>query len=321
MTFTSGSRASQANPAEDLYGLISTQLTAHGNWTFVEDYTVSTTKWSVWRCNAAGSSLEIDYFVMFSRSTAAGANLLYVAVAETYTVSTHSYGHPAPQGTSSTSTPAADGSYGGTTVYALSSSLGTISTLFTHSVTPGATYDYWIVVTNDGLTVTVKVGTTVYNFTLGTLDSLVPNPSVNDPVPLGIGSSVSAGNTTTACQAMMTRHPLVTTAHARLWGITPVNGTGTQWPPAMVGSVGVAGGDRFYSDQPVGVKVLARTWAYENGSSALTAGVNRGLWRHILMFNTSSVTVGDTVTVGGETYVCINNPSGTVGIFYNTSAA
>jgi hypothetical protein len=332
VALTSGSRVSQANPAEDLATLINTAITAHSNWQFVEDYTVSTTKWSVYKCLGAGNSIGSDYYVFFNRLTTAGTTVLYgPGAAETYTTGTHSYGHPCPVPSTSNATPASDGSSGGATVYALAATQQPTTLQAQDLTTSTSAYDYWIAVNNDGLWIGTRVSTTNYGAIVGPLDSLVDTPATNDPFPLAQSYLRLASNNSNT-YASTSRHALVTTAQPRMWGlINPATSADiyVTWPnAALVGAVGGTG-ELYQAGKAVGARVVAMTWAgcpsvsYGGNQAASVVGRNRGLWRHLLSYSLGAgVVIGDTVTVGAATYMYTGfvYNSTIAGLFYETSA-
>lgn len=316
MSYTSGTRTLQSNSAEDLYGIIATQLGAHGNWTFIEDVSLATYKYSVWRCGALNST-GVSFYVFFSRTIAAGTSLGF-GLAEDYDSATHTFLRGAPTVSTTARTPAADYSISGAATTALyNAAAGGLNMLVQTLVLDPSSYDYWIAVNNDGMWVGARVGAgTPQGVTLGTFDSLVQDPATNDPRPLFIGHNTA--NTTSASFTTTTRHPFASGSQGYWWGAYEWY-TNLTWPSAAVaGSVGASSGDLFQGGKAVGARCLLRTWAVQRGQSITTFGQNRGLYRHMLYFGLAAgVTVGDTITIGSSTWVY----TGKNGVFYESTAA
>lgn len=316
MTYTSGTRTGATNSAEDLYSLISNQLSTHSNYTFIEDYTLATYKWSVWKVGALNST-GVPFYLLFNRTVAAGSNL-YFGICEDYDAATHAAIRAAPAPTSSTKTPAADGSYQGATSTVLPNTTG-VSTpqfgLYNVTASPSA-YDYWIAANNDGMWVGTRIGAGApAGAVMGTFDSLVDTPATNDPRPLFVAGD--AGMSTSNSSGSATRHPMVTTAQGYLWG------TSDWWTQTYIwtsqGATGAVGGtanDLFQNQKSVGSRVLHKTWAQYRGVGINLVGNNRGLYRHILYFPTAAgVAIGDTITIGSSTWVYTGK-----NVFYESSA-
>lgn len=325
MTFASGSRTAQANPAEDLYTLIAAQLTAHGGYTFIEDYTITGFKHSVWRCNAAQNSSGVDYYLIFTRQTVAGAVSFYLGVSEGYTVGTHSVIRPAPNATSTTVTASANNAYNSTTeTYALTAAVNPVNLYQDLLVTSTSAYDYWIHVHKDGVNLATRVATTSYGIGCELFESLVLTPATNDPYPVLVyGANTASGTTTPA--GGMTRAPFLVAASgalARIFGLGDFGRVAAaEWPTqAVQGSVGGAG-NLYQASKAVGSRLLVRSHSQQQATNGPeTVGYNRGLFRTLLSYAIAAgVVTGDTVTVGTDVYVYV----GAVARQYwvNTSAA
>lgn len=316
MTYTSGVRTSQANPGEDLYAQVAALMTAHGNYTFIEDWTLATFKWSVWRVGSLNST-GTPYFLLFNRTVANGNNL-NIGLCEEYDQPSHSFTRGTPNSTSTVRTPAADYSTG-TAPVALPNATALSPSLRTYEVTGDPTsYNYWIAINNDGLWIGTRVGANAPNGVLaGTFDSLVENPATNDPRPLFAGGGATA-NSTSQAYISFTRHPFASGSNTWWWGAYEWWTGQLTWPSAaLIGQVGAATGDLFQSAKAIGARQLMRTWAIQRSGSATTYGSNRGLYRNVLCFNVAgAVAIGDTITVGSSTYVYTGR--GTT--FYNVSA-
>lgn len=311
MSYISGTRTLLTHAAEDLYSVIATQLAAHGNWTHVEDFTAGTThKWSVWRCGALNST-GTPFHVLFNRTVAASTTL-YVGICEEYDVATHAAIRAAPTNPTAR-IPNADGSYQGATPTVLPATI-TIPTIGLRGLAAATSaYDYWVAVNNDGAWFATRVGAAApINVILGTFDSLVVDPAVNDPRPIFVA------NDTDSPAGLSTRHPLATTSQANLWSLDSWFTAAYQWPAAaVVGGVGTTVNDLFQGNKAVGARMVVRVWARTQGGALNLVGNNRGLYRHLLWFAvTPSVTVGDIITLGETTWVYMGR-----NMFYETSAA
>lgn len=316
MAYVSGTRTLQNNSAEDLYAQIAAALTSHANWTFIEDYSTAAQKWSVWRCGTLNST-GFNFFVLFNR-TLANSTTLNVGLCEDYDSVTHTAFRAAPVAVNTARTPAADMTLQGGTGTVLPNSAGVSPQIQVFGVTLDASsYDYWFVYNNDGFWLGARVGTNAAQGVIcSTFDSLVDNPATNDPRPVILGSNVA--NSTTVPTCVTTRHPLVTASTTHLWGMSEWWTSTFIWPgAAALGSVGTLTGDLFQGSKAVGTRVVVRTWGNQRSVATTAIGANRGLFRHILYYAVAAgVTVGDTITVGGATYVYTGK-----GVFYNASAA
>lgn len=316
MSYVSGTRTLQSNSAEDLYAQASAALGAHGNWTFIEDFSTALYKWSVWRCGALNST-GVPFYVFFNRTIANSASL-GIGIAEDYDSATHAFTRGAPTTTSGVKTPVADFSITGATTTVLYNAVGGTNMLVSTVAVDPSSYDYWFACNNDGFWLGCRVGAGSPQGTfVGTFDSLVDNPSVNDPRPIFMSGNVANG--TSASQTVTTRHPFVTTALAYLWGLSECWGTAYTWPSnAIAGSVGSATGDLWQGAKAIGARIMARSWAFQRAASITTSGGNRGLYRHILHFAIAAgVTIGDTITIGSSTWVY----TGKGNTFYESTAS
>lgn len=324
MTFVSGSRTGEANPAEALYNVVAGELTAHANWTFVETWDAgASARWHVWKCGTANSA-GVEFHVLLGYSPAAGATGLGVALVEGYRTTDHMFNHPAPYTSSSNFTPAADSSYGGTTYYAAPANVQNYGNLFVPvQYTSASAFDYWIAVNNDGLMLVSRTGTSSYPVILGTYDSLIVDSAVNDPYPLVI-SQMNTGVSSSTPSASATRHPMVTTAQPRLFGVMTPAMPSMTWLPAIagVGQAGIAAsGDVYLNNEPSAGRAMVMTWSGYYGNPAVVGKV-RGLYRHIINVNPGSgVAVGDTISMGGETYMYLGSSGGWDTPWYKISAA
>jgi len=316
MSYTSGTRSLQNNAAEDLYQLVKTQMAAHGNYTFVEDYSTATYIWSVWKVGALNSN-GVPYYQLFCRTIADGLTL-YVGLCEDYNAATHSFYRATPYASTTARVVQSDGSYGGATATVLPNATSINPSLQTSALTQSASaYDYWIAVNNDGIWIGSRVGaTSAASIVLGTFDSLVVDPATNDPICLFNGGNTA--NSTSTAYTTTTRHPLLSGSLAYVWGAYEWFSTSIVWPSlAAAGSVGGTNGDLFQNGKAIGARIAVRTFASQRGASITTYGANRGLFRHMLYFAIAAgVTAGDTITVGGATYAYMGNGN----VFYEISA-
>lgn len=314
MTYISGTRTLQANPAEDLYSIVAADLADHPNWTFIEDVTLATYKYSVWRCGPLNST-GAPYYVFFHRTNANGTGL-GIGLAEDWNTATKAFLRGAPTASTTARTPNADYSITGNTETSLyNAAAGGVNMLIQTVVLDTSSFDYWFASNNDGFWLGARVGTAAaQGIVCGSFDSLVVDPATNDPRPLMIGHNTA--NTTSAAFTVFTRHPFASGSAAHWWGAYEWY-TNLTWPSlAVLGTVGGTTGDLFQQGKAVGARVVMRTFALQR--TVTTQGQNRGLYRHMLWFgNAAGVTVGDTITIDSTTWVY----TGKGGVYYEATAA
>lgn len=321
MPLTTAVRAGQANPAEDLYVQVAAALTAHANWEFVEETTVTPVKHSAWRCKGTSNAAGLPFIVSFARSTAAGALPLHLSLAEDYNATTTPRQLVRPAAHSVTSQILTDtGHYNNTsTQFPLLSTLPLTTddrAIAQFPVTTStSSYTYYVVVHNNGIHLATMVGTTTYCVTAELFESMVFDAPTNDPLPLVLWQS-NVGQSSNQFMAVSTKAPLITSATgsiARPMAISRPQTFG--WPSdARSGTVGQFG-NLYQQNRPVGARLMLTPWETENSgrssATVATRGWARGLLRTCLQFDhATGVVTGDTLTVGGNGYLCFNGTQG-----------
>lgn len=325
MAYTTGSRLTQANPAEDMYNLIAAAFTAHAAYEFVETWVVTTATHHVWKCKGALNSMGADYFLVFSRLNAAGSLSLNVALCEQYNATTHVISKAVPTITSTAATPQADGTFTAATT-TLSTQTTSETNVFRAQATGSTSaYDYWLITTNDGFWFGTRVGSSNYGFLVSTYDKLI-TPASADVFPVVLmGTGTSASESTSSIAGGCTRHPLVTTSQARMWGVRALLSAGSvlAWtsPMNVYGASVGNPGSLYQEGRPLASRVAVVNWATVTTYSSAATGDVRGLFRNLLISQaTAAVVMGDTITVGSDVYVHMGTGT-TYTTWYNTSAA
>lgn len=301
-----------ASQATDFYQTyVKPLLTAHAAWQFVEDYNGDATyNVHVWKLLASASGAPNDvYFGFFDQKT--GNTQFYMRGFETYNAATHQLTHGTKNPGGNGMTTNANGAFDDT-AYTISITGDTYAGYKNvNTATAGGTYDYWIVVTNFGIYVTTRVGASVYGMFGAVYDSLLPTPlAVNDPYPFYLGD-FNGGS----AWGQTTRMPMI--------GAKPAVGymynlTNNDWTGVAASQSNTALPD-FYQSAPTASRVvLCTTTAQQYGRPDLY-GWLRGLAKPELLRVAlgSGANTGDTVQIGGQTYVLMSAS----GFWVNTQAA
>jgi hypothetical protein len=295
VSFVSGTSVGQAVPSAWLRDQIKAAMIAHGAYTFIEDVTDGNGALnSIFRCNAASNSLGVDFYVIVT-AYAAG-NVVLLNVAEGYTLATHSVIRAsAPTTTGSITLDASGAIPAGSGVVRYQSSLAYFGPCGVAA--SGGVFDYWIVVTSNGVFLATRVGTTPTAGYGGAFDTLVTNPAVNDPFPIVGGGLTGQGSNP---------YPLVSSRQpfranlATGWACDHLIVGWTQTGPV------VPAGDLMQGGAALAARVaLVLALAQNSGvnTQAQITGWLRGLLKDCLWIPPGpGVAAGDTVVVDGHTY-------------------
>lgn len=272
--------------------VINAAFASHAAYTLIEEFAPTTNiTVYVWRNSGATNGTGRDFHIILWLDSTATAPTLLLGVAEGYDITTRSVIRPVPNSadtTVKTTTPAADGSYGGGTSYLL----GTAATppghlLFATIASGTANAGIWCLVSQRGLQAWTKTAAPAFNrFSAMVFDTFL---GADDPMPLLLHHNGTSGTS---------RHPFVTAAGSGNWWIHTAQSV-QNWTP-MAGTVGGAG-DRFYNNRPL----ASRRFVAHSIQSPSIYGAYRGLFWNALHIATddTKVLIGDTMIVNGDTYM------------------
>lgn len=328
MTYATGTFANSATPAGSMVTAMKNALGLNTNWSFIETFTDSAGyTHDVYKCGGAGNSAGADFFIGIVKQSNT-ATQVSIEAFEQYNATTHQYTRPVPwiNGSSQVS-PTSVGTADETprTLLANDSTNTRVYPLFQsiNLSTTGGTFDYWIIVTVNGLFAMSRVGTTASGKYAGLIDTFVYLPATNDPVPLcvadlTIGQGIFSNGQNFNSYAAMSRASLQgTTARYNPWGIIApsYSDATTSWTyPANVG-ISTSVPDLLQNGVPLASRVTAIVDTV-NIYGANVVGRVRGLFKDMLrVVMGSGAAQGDTLVINAHTYVAVGN-----GLWLDTQA-
>lgn len=281
MAYGTNTITSATGPA-DLRTALEALMITQGNWDLVDSYTSGTYNVRMWKSRAAGNSWNKDFYLAMMTNTSAATNL-YFKVFEDYNVAAKLAYRGVPGAVASID-PVTYSAYGATG-YAPESSQWTAANNLSALTTQ---YTYRARVTGEGLFMAVTTsGNPV--FYCGLFQPLWPHPG---EFPLCI---LQPGNNGSFLG--ITRRPGASAASTTTWNLTAA--FTTMFDP-LVGVLGTADGLRQGKTYASRLPVI----------HASTATAQSELWRGYLGLDYVTMKVdpvvqpGDTVTIGGNQYVC-----------------
>jgi hypothetical protein len=292
-----------ATPVTALRTQIESVLTSHSTWAPVENITISTNTYNVWRCRGSGvanpNSWGSDFYVVLVAPTS-GIGGFTIKACENWDATNDLMQRPVVSGSLATN---ADGSAlatGGVVASTTGSSLGQV--LGSMSAAPN-TNEYYTIVTKNALWVGWRRSDTSSNqpsLYAGLFETFMPSEATEFPLLLYGGpsaaSNTSFGSTASGgfsrqpkriSQSAATFHHLA----AVLTNATPLSGD-------------TAKQDLFYT-KAIASRALIRMHGFTSGNLPETYGGLRGLLYDALIVTAGSgVTyqVGDTITIDGAVY-------------------
>lgn len=331
MAFVSGTITGSPTPVQALIQVLRDALDSAG-WVFVEEWgdpSVPSNQralHTVYRNPAANSGLPSDFYISLARVPAPDSNVptwLWCLLAEQYDPATHTLSKFAPFVDSNyyaqPRTPASDGTCPDT--WKLAFPYGQVgypnSNVLLNTSNIYGTFDYWVRATPGTLTVSTRVAAGSWAVQLGVYDTLVFNPSVNDPMPI-TATALVGGQSQTPSSA--TRHPLrggLLTKNA--WGLYVLNNPGyCAWTAPGALTTSTAGGDLYQNGSALGSRIVVGTASLGTPVEVPVYGGIRGLYRDLLWITPGSGAAhGDTIVVGGRTYTLMSN---SIGIWVDSTA-
>lgn len=323
MSYSVGTITGSATPGASLRTVLKAALDAHPAWAYVEDYTTGAFQWSVYKCKGTSNLWGSDFYIAF---TVSSVSTFWLTVFEGYNPATHGAIRPAPYaGYVSRNVPiAADGSFGGGAESVLPQGIGssgfTPASVGVSTSAANGTFDYWIVVTNNGVSVSTRVGATPYAMQVGLFDSLVPN----DPAPLAmyVLSDSSSGGNQPVCIATRNLTGKGTTAPFAFGLLGPfgnLNLTAWNYGVCYGNITAVPTITDAFQGAPLASRIAVVTSGGSYNNNGATYGVYRGLLRDVLFTGVGSgLAQGDTLNIAGHTYVCVY--ISTVAVWIDTQA-
>lgn len=315
MGFLSGTITGNPNPAAAMVAVMRTGLDANG-WQFVEEYTdTNSSVYTVYRNPAANSGLAADFFIVLTRA-ALGGTSVGVWLAEGYSAATRTLSKMAVNPDLSTpQTPASDGTCSATYTLGTPNFGGSTTPNMVAAValgSPYGTFDYWLLITKDGVTLSTRVGTQPTALQVGVYETFVVNAAVNDPMPLVlVGFAASGYQYQQYPASSATRMPMrggLSTHYA--WGLLPfTRNDQIAWTYPAVYMTNTAGGDLYQGGAALASRIVCGnlSLAYSTTEVPSTGGI-RGLYKNLLLIGMGSgAAQGDTIVVGGRTYVLAHN--------------
>jgi hypothetical protein len=294
MAFREGSIAPTADPAAALLAQIEGTLNDHtGQWEFVEEVTVATIPYRIWRNRGSGvtnpNSFGSDFYCAIYRG---GAQFVRMKCFEVWDATNKKAIRPV-KGSSSAGAPNANGSWGdevnGYTIDSTSVTyFGPNGALSTTGL------EYYIRATKDQLNVYVKFGTTDDGASLGLFESLMTS-SPSEPFPLYAWRGNDTGMATSGVSGGISRMPTVTLSQSSNFQLTS---TTTPLQPTL-GGINNTDVDRLHGDS-----ILVGRPRIEHGGGATLYGQYRGqAYDWYILAQSSTARNGDTVTLGADVYV------------------
>ena len=292
MAYTT-STITSADPAQAFLDAIEAQFNLHDNWEFVEQVTIATINYRVWRNRgsglanaAANNSFGSDFYIAMYRSSATD---LRFKVFESWDAINKKVIRPCKN--TSTLTPNANYSWGDeVNGYTLDSASLTYSNTGVALITTG--FEYGISVTRNHMWVWTKISTMDCSMGFGIFESLVSG----EPFPLYLSKDGNGFHNFAGGAFAWSRHPGIAIAS----NVNNFVGYGESLLGPRLGGVGDAENDRFHG----GGILYAPFTVTAFGSPRSAYGWVRGkLYDTILLNSVGSSRVGDTCVVGGVTYV------------------
>lgn len=291
MAYTSGSII-DINPGLRLLEAVEAGFGVHDNWDFIEQVTIGTVNYRVWKNRGAGlgaNSFGQDFHVALYQPESLTS--LYFKVFESWDAVNKKAIRPCKS--TQSLVPNANFSWGDeVNGYILSSASITHSGFQSLSTTG---LDWFLQVSANQINIGAKQSTSDGMISFGVFESLIAS---GDPFPLYLktrnGPLVTSDSTYTNTYAW-SRHPTVTIGQTYNFighnaSITPT-----------VGGVGTTDNDRFHGGAILYSRVLMT--AHQSGARP-SYGYARGMFYDtILLAGVGSARNGDTITIAGDVYV------------------
>jgi hypothetical protein len=300
MTYITGTVAATANPGADLYALLAPALTSAG-FTLVDTVVISTRTHKVWKCAAANNSQTLDWFLDVAYPTSGAGNMTLLPM-EFYDPATHlAYRFVYSNNASVIETTfysrfgASGFTLEDTTNWTLNASNLTVLVLSTST----AAFGYWISVTGDRVAAISSVlpATLLYAgmYTPHPLHAAAVGAAAYPLVVTAMDTSSSAwasSSSTGAAKMMLTRAPKMTTINWSSSGLVA---------PALNHPNIVFPYPSSTSTQVMGVRVVAPIWVTATSGYGVFGTLIGAAWGS----TGGSITRGDTVTIGADTWVTV----------------
>lgn len=313
-TYTSGTinAGSTVLTSAAVHTAIRAALIANAHWTVIEEITAGGIHSIILKCDTASQGFDTDMYVVLSRTTASGVINVYAG--EGYDTSTDvlspafpSSGLPGTQAVNAAGLKTATPSVDFTTGMPVTNSPH-VTGLFSADAIA-----FWMVIVDDDHAV-MKAGTTSDATYVGAFTSLISGTDAN---PLLLGELDSAGTGVSSTTAVARIPGAASPAPATAWSVISADQLAISLTTVTPLASNVVD---LYNDNKAPVYEQAVVGASNN---AATVGYLRGkykkLVRHTLM--PSGTATGDTMTIGGTTWVVVNRtPSASSGILVDTGA-
>lgn len=306
MSFVTATDTSDAAAGTTLLNAIETLLSGHAAWSFVETVVSGTFTCRVWKCLGTANSWGSDWYLILRRSTSGIAtSAITITACESYDSSGHLMTRFMQSLTTAATPDSTLNSVTGTTTVAPGSAP------FTMTVTPSVTtFTYWILLTKNSLVLRSSIDTSPAYIGLFTPFFAADWPTKEFPL---VCTLLGNGNSLGAC----TRCPgtTVSTANASKVDLPLSGGTTVLDIGGSALTIGIIAGTSpdILNSKPRGRRVgVLRTYS----------GLPHGAYYDLLFFSVATgVAIGDTVTIGANTWVAIWVLSGSAAFFINQAAA
>lgn len=312
MAFFQGSGIVSATPTTVLFTQLTTMLTDHPAWEFVEEYTESTSTLTVWKCLGTLNSTGEDFFVCFSRTTSTiGTSAIGMRLAEVYNPATNLCNDFVPLLNSTWSPNSLDGTVDSSDVSWLNSNVGALVSITTRTTT----FNYMIRVTNDYVAVYASPMTSVAYAGIFESYWAAAYPGFEHELmlaPVG-GSATNGGFTSQPAPG----YRGVSTSRAFQGGAGNYSVSHLSGAITSVGTL-----DALSNTLGIGSKVLVLDYA---GTTAPQRARGELSTDFLYFLIGAGVVETDTIEVNGITYVyCMSagnwSTGGTAGLFMSTAA-
>jgi len=313
MTYITGTLAT-ANASLDLYNLVAPGLTANG-YTLVDTVVIGATTYKVWENPAANNATGLKWFLALRYNTT-GSGTLYATVMEDYDPATDLATRMVLSGTSSYTIENTFWSRSGATQYAFEnvnwSNATGVPSGNCRILTSSSSFGYWISVTNNRIIMMSSLEpTSIYyagSFEESSFITVIP---AGERFPICTAALASSGTNS----IYLTRYPRQSTASKSSSDRVGMMNAGT-----LIQSVLNVPNEMLPSPSTLGgMNPLAWRMPITTGAGTLNNSPGNqiyGALRDVAwVTTTSTITRGDTVTIGGDQWT-LATAGGSAGAYF-----
>lgn len=301
MAFESGFLEVGTTP-QDVLDVLEGMLINHPAWEYVEEVAVSGHPWRIWKCLGTENDFGADFHVALN-ITSTATSLRFNAF-ENWNPANKGLRRPCVR-SSTTKACGADGSLDNGQEYTTGVNYFGGTAMFNNFIwAPDAGgVEYWFSVTQNRIIAATRRSSdnSIANAYVGHFESFIPDHPNEHPL-VNIQPHQTSTSATVYTVGAWSRHPgREGITNRENFAVYPmIAGVASDWTKSA-GTVGSPGtGDLFHDLKPVGSRMLSRPLP----AGDATWGHLRGLYYNILDISVvAGVTIGDTVTIDGDTWV------------------